>query len=103
MVKPQEPPKAVAPAQPPKTTAAPAKTPETSRLTVPPPPVSQAEAQRQLDAELAKLKALQEREAAKIKAMRDPYAPAASGKGAVSQESRDYLKGINSVLDGGHK
>lgn len=88
----------VKPAEAPKPAAS---APAQKSPAAPPTPPSQADAQRQLDAELAKLKALQGREAAKIKAM--PADPYSQKGGAVSRESRDYLKGLNSVFDGGGK
>lgn len=94
-------PKPVAPAVPAAPVATPKPAPVTPAQKPPVVPPSQADAQRQLDAELAKLKALQEREAVKIKAM--PADPYSQKGGAVSRESRDYLKGLNSVLDGGGK
>lgn len=65
---------------------------------------SAADAQKQMDAELAKLKALQAREAEKIKALPpDGMSASKPRKPVVSQESRDYLKGLGDTLEGSTK
>lgn len=103
VAKPAEVARPAVPSQPEKSAVAPVKPAPASS--------SQADAQRQVDAELAKLKALQEREVAKIKARPvDPVATLANKAPpaktsapaptpAVSQESRNFLKGLDSVLD----